>query len=128
MRLVSYRSDSGNSVGLLKDDYIIDLAKADANFPGSLLAIISQGAEAIEALRNVEDTHAQGARVSLDDVEFLPPVPKPPKILCMGLNFTDHAKEGGKSDPGLSRPVHENRKFSHWPYAASDPSKMFPLL
>ena len=99
MRLVSYRSNSGNSVGLLKDDYIIDLAKADANLPGSLLEIISQGAAAISALRKVEDADPEGARIPLDNIEFLPPVPKPPKILCMGLNFTDHAKEGGNPIP-----------------------------
>lgn len=34
-----------------------------------------------------------GPRVALEDVRILPPVPEPEKIVCVGLNFADHAAE-----------------------------------
>lgn len=40
-----------------------------------------------------------GATVPLETVRLLPPVPRPGKILCIGLNYRDHAKEGGNPIP-----------------------------
>ena len=37
--------------------------------------------------------------LSLDAVQLLPPIPKPGKIICIGLNYRDHAKEGGNPIP-----------------------------
>jgi len=40
-----------------------------------------------------------GARVDRDAVRLLPPVPDPQKIICMGLNYRDHAAEAGQEIP-----------------------------
>ena len=40
-----------------------------------------------------------GARVAMASAKFLPPVPNPRKIICLGLNYADHAKEGGHARP-----------------------------
>ena len=42
---------------------------------------------------------ATGPAVPLDGLDLLPPVPAPGKIICMGLNYADHAAEGGNSIP-----------------------------
>ncbi len=42
---------------------------------------------------------AQGARLPLEAQRFAPLVPEPGKIICLGLNYFDHAKEGGRDKP-----------------------------
>ena len=37
--------------------------------------------------------------VDLGAVEWLPPLPSPPKILCVGLNYADHSAESGFEVP-----------------------------
>ncbi|MCE0763329.1 fumarylacetoacetate hydrolase family protein [Pseudonocardia kujensis] len=43
--------------------------------------------------------HADGARVPLADADFAPPIPMPEKVFCVGLNYRDHAAEGGLPVP-----------------------------
>jgi 2-keto-4-pentenoate hydratase/2-oxohepta-3-ene-1,7-dioic acid hydratase in catechol pathway len=41
----------------------------------------------------------RGEAVNLATIGFLPPLPRPPKIICLGLNYADHAAEGGFEPP-----------------------------
>ena len=41
---------------------------------------------------------ATGRRLPLADQTFAPLVPEPGKIICLGLNYFDHAKEGGRTE------------------------------
>src|SRR5690349_2823978 len=40
-----------------------------------------------------------GARTALKGIEYALPVARPGKIICLGLNYYDHAKEGGREKP-----------------------------
>jgi len=42
---------------------------------------------------------ATGPTLALSEIRFLPPIPRPGKIICIGLNYRDHAKEGGNPIP-----------------------------
>ncbi len=44
---------------------------------------------------------ADGAAWRRDEIRLLPPVPEPPKILCVGRNYAEHAREGGSEPPEL---------------------------
>ena len=48
-----------------------------------------------ELFQDIEDS----SFFSLSDITFLPPLRNPQKIICMGRNFAEHAKEGGKEPP-----------------------------
>ncbi len=64
--------------------------------------IVPMGADLVGYLAG----HAQpsdGAPVPMTDCELLAPVPRPGKIICIGLNYRDHADEVGKALP--ERPV-----------------------
>ncbi|HUA10592.1 MAG TPA: fumarylacetoacetate hydrolase family protein [Solirubrobacteraceae bacterium] len=97
MRLVSYRSGSGAAAGVLVDERIVPLQALGAPAPGvrGLLAVLD--ATALAALGE----RAAGAAdaIALADVELLAPVPDPQKIICMGLNYRDHAEETGQEIP-----------------------------
>lgn len=109
MRLLSYRSDSGPRVAVAGRQGIVDLNLADPTLPHCVKALLKQGPEGIE---KAAAAVSRGETMSRDAVELLPPVPSPEKIICVGLNYADHAKESGMEPP--SEPV----LFNKFPSAA----------
>ena len=73
------------------------LTQGDDRFPGTLPELIAQGADLLRVGASLEPSPT----IDLDAVRLLPPVPAPPKILCVGLNYDDHLEESG-----LKKPVH----------------------
>ena len=71
------------------------LTKHESGFPGTLAELIAQGADLSRTGRDLPPTRA----IDLSAVRILPPVPKPPKILCVGLNYDDHLEESGLKKP-----------------------------
>jgi acylpyruvate hydrolase len=61
----------------------------------SLHVVLAAGQPALEALRALETQ--DGREVQPGD--FAPAVPAPPRILCLGLNYSEHALEGGRAVP-----------------------------
>ncbi len=92
MRLVSFSHESALKWGRLERDAIVDLS--GAALPKSVLALLEAGADALAAARR-----ADGPRIALADVKLHAPVLRPPKILGIGLNYADHAKETNQKPP-----------------------------
>jgi 2-keto-4-pentenoate hydratase/2-oxohepta-3-ene-1,7-dioic acid hydratase in catechol pathway len=91
MRVVSYRSDQGPRFGIVDGDTVLDA--------GSDIADLRPG-------RDV------GA---LDSVDLLAPVPRPGKVVCVGRNYAEHARETGAAVP--DRP----QLFAKWANAVAGP-------
>jgi acylpyruvate hydrolase len=71
------------------------LTQRDSGFPDTLPELIAQGADLLRMGRSL----GQSPAIDLNAVRLLPPVPKPPKILCVGLNYDDHLEESGLKKP-----------------------------
>ena len=84
MRLVTYRSNGSARPGLLQEDEVVPLAA------GSVKELLARGPETAEPA---------GDPLPLSSVSLLPPVPDPQKIICLGLNYRDHAEESGQEPP-----------------------------
>jgi len=101
MRLVTFADGAEARVGVWRDREIIDLRagweKGEA--PVSLPALLAGGPAAMEHARAVADNAPAAARRSPDAVRLLAPLPRPPKLLCVGLNYRDHAEETGQPLP-----------------------------
>jgi acylpyruvate hydrolase len=67
------------------------------DFPGTLDDLIAKGRAAIDAA--VAGAMADAPVVDLAAVELLAPVGRPPKIICVGLNYRDHTAESGFQQP-----------------------------
>lgn len=93
MKLVSYRHQGRSGFGAIKDQDIIDLAK---RLPAvaDLAALISDSA-ALDEARRLADTAA--ADLALAAVELEPVIPRPSKIICVGINYVAHAAEAGRT-------------------------------
>jgi len=97
MQFVTFQQGESAAIGVLQDAQVADLSRADGNLPGSLKSLLAQGPAALEQAAQV----AQSApTLPRNEVRLLPPIPDPQKIICIGLNYADHAAEtGGKAPP-----------------------------
>lgn len=89
MRLVSFVTASGASYGLVTADGIVDLARRTGC--ATLKDLIAAGAVA-----RAQDFAAAPPDHPLDGTRFLPVIPDPGKIICVGLNYHDHVAETGR--------------------------------
>ena len=71
------------------------LTQRDGGFPGTLPELIAQGAD----LLRIGKSLGRSPAIDLNAVRLLPPVPVPPKILAVGLNYDDHLEESGLKKP-----------------------------
>ena len=101
MRLFSYQDSKGHDgVGaLLKDssDTFINLSGTDPLISNRLQEIIQSQESLNRAAAAIQNSNAIKGKI--DSITFKPPIEKPGKIVCMGLNYADHAKEGGNARP-----------------------------
>jgi 2-keto-4-pentenoate hydratase/2-oxohepta-3-ene-1,7-dioic acid hydratase in catechol pathway len=95
MRIVTYRADRGNRAGVLVGDGIVDASEALGGEGSTVRELLAS--DRVEELRSAAESTS--ASVALADVELLPPVPDPDKILCIGLNYREHAAEAGIDPP-----------------------------
>jgi 2-keto-4-pentenoate hydratase/2-oxohepta-3-ene-1,7-dioic acid hydratase in catechol pathway len=96
VRLVSYRSERGIRAAVLGDDGLFDAGDALGG-PATMRELLA--GDGLDALAEALDKAP--AQISSDDVELLPPVPDPEKIICIGLNYGDHAAEAGIEAPAV---------------------------
>ncbi|MEA2939379.1 MAG: hypothetical protein QOC56_2883 [Alphaproteobacteria bacterium] len=87
MRLASFKTKGRASYGAVTDGGIVDLGSRLQNHP-TLLDVFRAGAMA-------QARAAAGGAVdhALADVEFLPPIPAPEKIICVGINYPERNAE-----------------------------------
>jgi 2-keto-4-pentenoate hydratase/2-oxohepta-3-ene-1,7-dioic acid hydratase in catechol pathway len=90
MKLVSFGEAGRERAGVLEDGMIIDLASASASLPPTVLGILEL--DALDAVAAATRS-GKGNRVPEGHVRLGAPVLRPSKIVCVGLNYRDHAEE-----------------------------------
>jgi len=97
MKITTFIQDGKPRLGLVEGDSVIDLHAAYPAIPPDLRMALRLDANLAAAAQLAS---ASGAlRLSLSDLTFAPAIPEPGKIVCLGLNYFDHAKEGGREKP-----------------------------
>ncbi len=92
MRLVTYAGDRGPRAGVVRGDGVIDAWDALGGGNTSVRELLAAG-------RLNELVDADGPATRLAEVDLMPPVPDPQKIVGIGLNYAEHAKEGRTEPP-----------------------------
>lgn len=114
MRLCCFESAGGRGVGLVQGEEVADLRKADPGLPLNPVDILGGGAE----LRVAAEKAAKSApKLKLRDVTLKAPVARPGKILGIGLNYRDHAKETGRDPPTTQMWFNKQTTALHDPFA-----------
>src|SRR6202044_931696 len=88
MKLASFRTPDAQSWGIVEDDGIVDVGAQLRKWYPDLRSAIA--AQAYSEARNLTP---QSSRHAWNRVTWLPPIPKPAKILCVGLNYETHRQE-----------------------------------
>ncbi|HLG67533.1 MAG TPA: fumarylacetoacetate hydrolase family protein [Acidimicrobiales bacterium] len=102
MRLVSFvpasnGATAGVRTGVVAGDEVVDLTDPLVGLPGDMVALLGRGADAMAAAAGAPGGAAR--RYALADVDLRAPVPLPPKILAIGMNYRDHVAEMGREPP-----------------------------
>lgn len=114
MRLLTYEREGAPRLGLLLQERVVDLAGATADaLPESLQSFIEAGAPALDQARELIDSlradadALERASMPLADVRILAPIPRPPRnIVCVGLNYAEHAAESRSTQGVPEHPVY----------------------
>ena len=97
MRLVSFKSQGEDSWGVVDAQGVVDHRSIAMALPNTLQAFIAQCETSPELLSRVMAAATQAQKVQMSEVSLLPCIPEPKKIICLGVNYVDHAKEGGNT-------------------------------
>lgn len=110
MKLATLQTDAGpRAAALVGSDYV-DLHATDSSLPASVRQILEGGPAALQAAAAASKS-PKAVKHSAERARLLAPVPDPQKIVCLGLNYRDHAAESGAPIP--KEPV----LFSKYPTA-----------
>ena len=98
MRLASFSLDDGRPrPGLILGEEILDLSDAATRLPQTMAGLLALGSEGLERARSTPAGSA--ARYDLAAVRRHAPVPDPPVILAIGMNYREHVAELGREAP-----------------------------
>ena len=97
MKLVNFLYKGEKNVGALLDDGVCSFKSISDKYSISMLEFIEQIHELSPEVSNFIDSNPEV--IPLSEIEFLPVIERPGKVLAVGLNYKDHAKETGMDLP-----------------------------
>jgi 2-keto-4-pentenoate hydratase/2-oxohepta-3-ene-1,7-dioic acid hydratase in catechol pathway len=98
MRFATLQTPQGSRAVVRTGNQYLDVNASDATLPNSVREWIAGGPALLQKLaRLVEKADAQ--RYPIEGANYLAPIPDPQKIICIGLNYSDHAKEQNLQPP-----------------------------
>jgi 2-keto-4-pentenoate hydratase/2-oxohepta-3-ene-1,7-dioic acid hydratase in catechol pathway len=98
MKIVGFEAEGGLRLGVVEGDQVIDLQAVDAKVPADLGAVLAAHNGDLKSLGDIAKRAPASARRPLKGLKFGLPVARPGKILCLGLNYLEHVKEGTQRD------------------------------
>ncbi len=100
MKLVTFVHNGHSRIGaLVGDGSIVDLNRANPLLPADMLAFLAGGSDAQNLAEKALASALPSALVARSAVTLQAPIPRPGKILCIGLNYRDHAAESNQPIP-----------------------------
>jgi acylpyruvate hydrolase len=99
--LITYRwqHSPGWRAAVSQDSRIADLAAL--GFPGTTRDLLKSGPKALKDVIDRASHSTSAWQKTSADIVFGPPIPDPDKILCIGLNYREHARESGLEVPSV---------------------------
>jgi 2-keto-4-pentenoate hydratase/2-oxohepta-3-ene-1,7-dioic acid hydratase in catechol pathway len=117
VKFVTFRKAGGDpEAGVIVRDQVVGLK--GAGFP-SMLDVLGGGSEARSRIESWVESSTEA--YPLNSVTLLAPVPRPPKLICVGLNYRDHALESKMEIPKVPT------IFSKFPSAVIAPGESIVL-
>lgn len=99
MRLATVKSKDKSMLAVLRGDDLFDVSALGPNLPGDMLGALQGGRGALGSIERASASAPSAALLDRREVQFLPPITQPGKIICVGLNYADHSAESGFKQP-----------------------------
>ena len=96
MRFVRYEVGGVKGLALVGATGVRGLLESERGYPGDLDDLVRGG---LPALKRAAEAVSAGHALDLDQVSRLPPLQRPEKIICVGLNYRDHSAKSGFVQP-----------------------------
>ena len=93
MKLATFKTSKGASYGAVTDSGIVDLGRRLGSQYPDLKSVIAGN-----AFSKIKPFLSESPDHKLADIQWLPVIPNPDKILCVGLNYQDHVVETGRDN------------------------------
>lgn len=101
LKLIRFKVDKKECYGVLRDNQIISLTTLSSfrksAIPKTIDDLVSLGTKILGTIENyvkdLNEDYQKTATVRVEKVEVLAPMANPPKLICLGLNYYDHAAE-----------------------------------
>lgn len=113
MKLCVFEATTGRGVGLVLGEEIADLRRVAPHLSPNPVDILVAGEAGVDAVAKAAHT---APRLPVSEVKFLCPVGRPGKILGIGLNYHDHAKETGREAPATQMWFNKQASAIHGPF------------
>ncbi len=94
MKLITYVRMGKVGFGVLKNEGIIELSGRIGNDVMSIKSLLKQNL--LEKTQEIYNTMSPD--IPLSEITYLPVIPDPEKIFCVGLNYQEHKEETGRPD------------------------------
>lgn len=98
MRLATIHTWAGPRAAVLVGDQYVDLHATEPNLPPSVRTLLEGGRDYLELARQASQ-RADAIKHPVQGTRHYAPVHDPRKIVCVGLNYKDHAAESGAPIP-----------------------------
>jgi 2-keto-4-pentenoate hydratase/2-oxohepta-3-ene-1,7-dioic acid hydratase in catechol pathway len=98
MKIVGFETDAGLRLGVIEGAEVVDLQAVDPSVPNDLAAVLAKNNGDLSSLAKLAKGAPASARRPLAAITYALPVARPGKIICLGLNYLEHVKEGRYAD------------------------------
>ena len=98
MKIIAFEGQGGPRIGVVDGDQVIDLQAAEPRVPNDLGEWLAKTEGDTKQLAEIAKRAPANARRPLSTIKYALPVGRPGKILCLGLNYLEHVKEGSQRD------------------------------
>ena len=98
MKIVAFEGQGGPRIGIVEGDQVIDLQAAEPRVPNDLAEWLAKTNGDTKQLAEIAKRAPASARKPLSSIAYALPVGRPGKIVCLGLNYLEHVKEGSQRD------------------------------
>jgi 2-keto-4-pentenoate hydratase/2-oxohepta-3-ene-1,7-dioic acid hydratase in catechol pathway len=98
MRIVGFEADGELRLGVIDGEEVVHVQAGDAAIPSDLGEVLRSTNGDLSSLSEAARRAPARARHALAGLKFGLPIARPGKIVCLGLNYLDHVKEGPQRD------------------------------
>ena len=126
MKLCTFTHGQRTRIGVIVGELVIDLPAVASELPSDMISFLAAG-DAAMALAEAAQTNPD-VSFPVADVVLEAPVPRPGKILAIGLNYADHVAESGGVAPSVQMWFNKQSTATNRPYGSFNKPAVSDML